>query len=1558
MIFVGALLRFACPLAAAACRAGRRVDAALVGVCSYFCCCFCCRLRLQAPIVLEHVAGAVQRLGCANTSEGLTFPLPLPPPPGAPKGPIFGGDVDASDTFKGGSRWGLVCSDVCSAAAFVADVDAPTLLGVPGASLFRANCQFCLVYLNGWPHVFLCSIPGVPLRPGEILVHHGFNLMGSKQQQQHIAAARAALRSRLAATIGVMRPLLSRSTARCVAYEGAPAYPAASKDGHSKGVQAPLEDTSLTTGVSSQLRPQERALALQRIYSQRGPNRFERCDICKKAECSACGGATRAAISGELPGAAAVSKGAGSCQLLQCDSCLNGYHRCCLGASTEFLPPPSASEWLCGRCVSMGYRAAALVETSPTFLQTCGEDSWRSPLEGPWKPQCAVAMTGGGSHWLRQAAEEALCCVLPFRIRGPAQACQVGRDSVFLRPNFPPFMRLVPTLPLCFCSNIVQAASGAANAAVLGSSTRCSQERGSIQQAQQQEQGEHDTSSIEKAWKAWRGAHQQHKEAWGLLTPCIHCFAERHRRIEHQQKQQLKRIGLLLRWALCVLQRLNAEERAVKEMCWLLMSRRGELEGALEGGAPEAFFEKAPCPGALGGPQVGPFTPATYASTLGSAAAKGGPTPPAHRPHRNGASERLPCGLAKEGPPQLRGGSRSSKGRENPTAEALQPAKRQRRGALAQSGAPQDGCPVASSAAAFRGSRCSSSSLRGPHPKGIIPPLSVAERDRGLAAKARAMHPGLKGLYWQNDGWGGSKWDSHEKRQLFRVSGEAQLATQLAAACEFLRQHQQQQQDRHRLPASTDDLTSPREGAPAAADDAPEQDAESLEEQVKALKPFDYPCISWSRVKKCFCLRVFQLIESRSPQRPSGGTHEGLHEGDGAPLGAPRKRRGKLLYSRTFSVKAYGGVQEALAATYEVARAVGYEPLENARAGLRGAPPSDGSSAVADSEQAPVQAPEGPQQAAESAGKEPLPPTREAPSYLGFEKIPVGQDKEKRLTDRRPEACTEPCRSSVGSSSEAPPERLSEERHEQGHSHRACIANAAPSKDATPGAETSRENLGNPGESRNREEAPLEGCRASNGRFPYTAWSASILADASGHGESVSRLASPRRRCLAEEASRDFWRHPSSRSLVGRQVDETLKERRSGYQQQFLPPSRAPDESEETQAPCGAPPKVKDGTARPECQGPPSDNSDSPIHAPTSARRVRRPSIHAEGPPPRRHTLSQSPQKRYWLKDLPEALGEKDPTRHGERLPQELARHREASQEREDAHRGCHRVLPLEPRRWRGAGSPAMPYGEKGSSPRGYYPPAKAREEGPSSDKAAELFARDPRRGYTPCEGPYREELSGRRAPCSDSYLKKGILQEASDGEHPIGTLELDREASPAIAHGSVRSFLLALHFIGGENRGTAATGTAACTPAIPAASAAAAGAPVGLVHVSGDAPLTLGPLRQDVRGSSNNDSNTWSVLATRAQGKGLPAAAVAKAAAGVAPATAGVRKVNLEEGASGDRQILTRTLRGPSQGTVNPQKHARLTTAPPTGLSNAAAEAALNQGGRRFIDTEFLSPA
>ena len=49
------------------------------------------------------------------------------------------------------------------------------------------------------------------------------------------------------------------------------------------------------------------------------------------------------------------------------------------------------------------------------------------------------------------------------------------------------------------------------------------------QRQQQQQQQQQQKALIAAAWSAWQETHQQHKEIWGLLSPCSRCFAERHR---------------------------------------------------------------------------------------------------------------------------------------------------------------------------------------------------------------------------------------------------------------------------------------------------------------------------------------------------------------------------------------------------------------------------------------------------------------------------------------------------------------------------------------------------------------------------------------------------------------------------------------------------------------------------------------------------------------------------------------------------------------------------------------------------------------------------------------------------------------------------------------------------------------------------------------------------------------------------------------------------------------------------------------------------------------------
>lgn len=50
------------------------------------------------------------------------------------------------------------------------------------------------VYVNGWPHVFLCSLPGVAIPPGALLFADRFSGLSPRQQKAYLAAARSALR--------------------------------------------------------------------------------------------------------------------------------------------------------------------------------------------------------------------------------------------------------------------------------------------------------------------------------------------------------------------------------------------------------------------------------------------------------------------------------------------------------------------------------------------------------------------------------------------------------------------------------------------------------------------------------------------------------------------------------------------------------------------------------------------------------------------------------------------------------------------------------------------------------------------------------------------------------------------------------------------------------------------------------------------------------------------------------------------------------------------------------------------------------------------------------------------------------------------------------------------------------------------------------------------------------------------------------------------------------------------------------------------------------------------
>ncbi|CDI81995.1 hypothetical protein, conserved, partial [Eimeria acervulina] len=283
------------------------------------------------------------------------------------------------------------------------DIDLPLLLGAPGAPLFRANSQFCLAYLNGWPHVFLCSIPGVSLRPGEILIYHRFSCWGplqqqQQQQQQQIAAARAALRTRLAAALGSPRPCL-RSSSSSTSRNNQNNSNCSSSSSNSRGSEedeeveggppgAPLlPSTQTQLGGPPMLLARDRVSSINQLLKQRGPQRCDRCEVCKKGSSCAAAAAAAAAATPAAAAAAAAGEEGTSCRLLQCDGCLSTFHCCCLGAPKGAPPPLSAAEWLCSRCVERGHAAAAAVlgpPEAPDLLQQSSYAASTPFIGAPW----------------------------------------------------------------------------------------------------------------------------------------------------------------------------------------------------------------------------------------------------------------------------------------------------------------------------------------------------------------------------------------------------------------------------------------------------------------------------------------------------------------------------------------------------------------------------------------------------------------------------------------------------------------------------------------------------------------------------------------------------------------------------------------------------------------------------------------------------------------------------------------------------------------------------------------------------------------------------------------------------------------------------------------------------------------------------------------------------------------------------------------------------------------------------------------------------------------------
>ncbi|PFH38362.1 hypothetical protein BESB_007030 [Besnoitia besnoiti] len=210
----------------------------------------------KGPLVLGHVGGIVAPVGPQALAKAFSIPLPeiplpeaLPEPRNGASRPISSREKSLQKAARRRKTLELCLTGACSPsvslpaasanaaacpasslapasphpnaslsssflasvafspAACAVDVAVPQLLGVPASHAVRPNCAYHVVWVNGWPHVFLCSLPGVSIVPGSPLFADRFSSLSPQHQRRYLRAARFALRSRVVHVLSRTAPL-------------------------------------------------------------------------------------------------------------------------------------------------------------------------------------------------------------------------------------------------------------------------------------------------------------------------------------------------------------------------------------------------------------------------------------------------------------------------------------------------------------------------------------------------------------------------------------------------------------------------------------------------------------------------------------------------------------------------------------------------------------------------------------------------------------------------------------------------------------------------------------------------------------------------------------------------------------------------------------------------------------------------------------------------------------------------------------------------------------------------------------------------------------------------------------------------------------------------------------------------------------------------------------------------------------------------------------------------------------------------------------------------------
>ncbi|CDJ36652.1 uncharacterized protein EMH_0093100 [Eimeria mitis] len=90
-------------------------------------------------------------------------------------------------------------------------------IGLLGEKICHCNTEWQQVFVDGWPHIVLTTIPGVAIEPGEeVLADFGYDWFNRVQDASHKAIARELLDYRIGAKTGACQTLAPARNAECL----------------------------------------------------------------------------------------------------------------------------------------------------------------------------------------------------------------------------------------------------------------------------------------------------------------------------------------------------------------------------------------------------------------------------------------------------------------------------------------------------------------------------------------------------------------------------------------------------------------------------------------------------------------------------------------------------------------------------------------------------------------------------------------------------------------------------------------------------------------------------------------------------------------------------------------------------------------------------------------------------------------------------------------------------------------------------------------------------------------------------------------------------------------------------------------------------------------------------------------------------------------------------------------------------------------------------------------------------------------------------------------------